>query len=147
MAIVAIFWTFLLSACLLVLWYGRTLERAFLILLVAISAVTLALSAKVGIVEAQHSLFAMDIAILVVILAIMHRSNAYWPVWFAGFHTIIVATGLAHLLLPSAVPGIYINVASFWSLPSLIVLALGSLADNRMRVAALRIPEVRSQAL
>lgn len=133
MAVAIIYWMFLLSACLLVLWYGRPLERAFLTLLAAFSIATLGLSAEVGILEAQQTLFALDVAILIVVLAIMHRSKAYWPVWFAGFHTIIVATGFANLILPSAIPGDYINAASFWSLPSLLVLVLGTLADYRTR--------------
>lgn len=144
MAVAIVYSTFLLCSCLLVLWYGKLLERAFVTLLAAFSIATLALSANVGIVEAQHVLFAMDVAILVVILAIMHRSRAYWPVWFAGFHTIIVATGLAHLLFPSSIPGIYINAASFWSLPSLLVLALGTLTDHRMRMSVLRAAEATS---
>lgn len=133
MTIAIIFGTFLLSSCLLVLWYGQALERGFLTFLVALSILTLLLSAKVGILESQNALFALDVAILIVVLAIMRRSKAYWPVWFAGFHTIIVATGFANLILPSAIPGDYINAASFWSLPSLLVLVLGTLADYRTR--------------
>lgn len=135
MAVAIVYSTFLLCSCLLILRYGRALERVFLTLLAAFSIATLGLSAKVGLLEAQDLLFAIDVAILIVILAIMHRSSAYWPVWFAGFHTIIVATGVAHLILPSAIPNDYINVASFWSLPSLLVLALGTLADHRRRTA------------
>lgn len=133
MAVAIIFWTFLLSACLLVLWYGGMIERAFTALLVSFAALTLYLHAMVGIVEAQHVLFAIDLTILAVVLAIMHRSSAYWPIWFGGFQTIIVATGLARLILPSAIPENYINASGFWALPEVLVLVLGTLADHRVR--------------
>lgn len=142
MAVVAIFFTFLLFACLLVLWFGGTIERAFTAFLVASAALTLYLSATIGMLEAQHALFAIDLAILAVALTVMHRSSAHWPIWFAGFHAIIVATELAHLLVPSAVPGHYINAASFWALPEVLVLVLGTLTDHRMRVTASRPREV-----
>lgn len=133
MAIVAVFWTFLLSACLLVLWCGGMIERAFTALLVAFAALTLYLSVTVGMLEAQQALFAIDLAILAGALAVMHRSSAHWPIWFAGFQAIIVGTGLAHLLFPSAIPENYINAASFWALPEVLVLVLGTLADHRVR--------------
>lgn len=136
MAVALVFWTFLLSAFVLVFWYGGWIERAFAGFLLACTLVTFALNAELGLFETQNVVFAIDVAIFVVVLKILRTSPAYWPVWFAGFHAIIVATGLARLLFPSAVPAIYINAAGFWSLPVLLVLVLGTLADHKLRTAA-----------
>jgi len=127
------FWTFLLPACLLVLWHGRLLERAFLAFLTCCALLTLAMSPKLGGSGHDDALFAIDVTILAVVVVIMHRSRTYWPIWFAGFQTIIVATGLARLLISGRVPEVYLDVAGFWSLPSLLVLVIGTVADSRGR--------------
>lgn len=135
MAVAIAYWTFLLSSCLLVLWYGRTVERAFLMFLVFCTFLIVAVHPKHGVLDSRHALFAIDVTILLVVLAIMPRSHAHWPIWFAGFHTITVATGLARLLLPAEVPGLYINAAGFWSLPALLTLVIGAMLDQRVRTA------------
>lgn len=135
MAAAVIFWTFLLSVCLVGLRCGRTLERAFLAFLVCCTLLTLALSPKLNGLGDDDALFAIDVTIFVVVLAIMHNSRAHWPIWFAGFHTIIVATGLARLLFPAEVPDVYIDAAAFWSLPSLLALVIGTVSDSRRRTA------------
>ncbi len=136
MAVALLFWSFLLSATLLVLWYGRASERAFVIFLIGCAILTLAAGLKLETSELRYALIAIDLAILAVVLAIMRKSDAYWPVWFAGFQTIIVSTGLAHLILPSQVPAHYINLAGFWALPEMLVLVLGTVADYKARAAA-----------
>lgn len=136
MAVALIFWAFLLSAFVLVFWYGGSTERAFSGFLLACTIVTFALNAGLGIFEMQNVVFAVDVAIFAFVLQIMRTSPAYWPVWFAGFHSIVVATGLARLLFPSTVPANYVDAAGFWSLPVLLVLVLGTLADHKTRTLA-----------
>lgn len=135
MAFAVTFWTFLISSCLLVLWHGRRPERAFVAFLTCCVLLTLALYPKLGGSENENALFAIDVTILAVVLLIMHRSRAFWPIWFAGFQTIIVATGLARLLISGRVPEVYLDVAGFWSLPSLFVLVIGTVLDSRGREA------------
>lgn len=84
----------------------------------------------------KRDTLAIDLTILFVVLTVARLSNSHWPVWFAGFQIIIVGTGLARLLFPSAIPGIYTNAASFWALPEVLVLVLGTLADHRMRASS-----------
>lgn len=55
MAVALLFWAFLLTACILVLWFGTTTERAFTAFLVACSALTLAVSPKLGVLETRHA--------------------------------------------------------------------------------------------
>lgn len=136
MAIAVVFWTFLLAACLLVVWYGQATERGFLAFLVACSALTLVISPELGLVSSRYALLGVDAIILFVALAVVSYTKSYWPIWLAGFHSIAVATDAARLMFPRGVTSHYLLAEGFWSIPVLLVLVLGTLADHRMRTAA-----------
>lgn len=132
MLIRILFWLFLLAAFALIFRFGGKTERGFAGFLLACTVLTFVASRTFGISAAFKYVLLIDAAILVVALWLTARANSYWPIWFSGFHLIAVATGLAYLLFPPRIPGLYGDAAGFWALPALLAMVLGILADHRM---------------
>ena len=132
-----VFWLFLLSAFGLIFRFGGLMERRFAGFLLSCSFLTLTLDGMLGMSASSVYVILIDALILIVALCIMAKSDAYWPVWFSGFHLIAVSTGLACILFPSSLPGIYADAAGFWALPALLALVIGTLADHSARNTAL----------
>lgn len=124
---------FLLSAFGLTLLWGRQLERLFVGFLVACSLATIATQAAIGINRTFYLVNILDLTILGVALVIVARSDAFWPLWFTGFHLITVSSTLAYAIARDDIPGWYGNLAGFWAIPALLALVIGSWLDHRAR--------------
>ena len=61
-------------------------------------------------------------------------SRRLWPIWFTGFHAASTMIGIAALLFVEY-RGILVLAETFWSLPALAALFLGTLSDQRRGVA------------
>lgn len=133
MLIAVAFWLFLAASCLIIVLNGQAPERLFVALVVqATICTTLARTfAPHSVMEAW--VLATDCALLIVGLVYVARYDAFWPIWFCGFHFVTVATGLATFVFPNNVPGLYKYAAGFWSLPALGVTALGITLDATRR--------------
>jgi len=78
----------------------------------------------------SYAVFAVDAACLFLLLALAMHSNRFWPIWAVGFQTVAVATHVATLLIPEIVPKAYYAMLSFWSIPILWVMAVGTHKDR-----------------
>ena len=131
MTIAIAFWVFLLSASLIILASGQRHERYFLAAVVVATALTFVAQSIWGGREAYRIVFAIDIALWLLALIYVAKSARYWPIWFAGFHSITVATELGSMIFPGAMPGLYIDAAGFWALPALGFMAIAVTLDRR----------------
>jgi hypothetical protein len=131
-----VFWLFMLATCLLAFWLGGRYERtAAMLILMSALASSVAYS-NFGWINGQVFVFFIDTILLAAIFYITSKSMALWPIWFAGFHMISVATGFANLLFPTHVPEMYRMIAGFWALPAQICMALGIILDHRVDLGA-----------
>jgi len=79
----------------------------------------------------SYAIFAVDAVCLILLMALAMRSNRFWPIWAVGFQTVAVATHIATLLIPEIVPKAYYAMLSFWSIPILWVMAVGTHKDRK----------------
>jgi hypothetical protein len=131
----ALFWLFFMSASAIIVLFGRSLERSFLIALIACVVATYIFNAKLGWNEAQPYILIVDCALLALALFITSKANNFWPIWFSAFQGIAVATSLAQIVFPNEIPGIYINIKGLWFFPALISVVVGTLLDHRQASA------------
>lgn len=127
----ALFWLFFLSASTIIILFGRSLERSFLVAIIACVLATYIFNAKLGWDGAQSYILVVDCILLVLALFITTRANNFWPIWFSSFQGIAVATGLAQVVFPNEIPGIYINIKGLWFFPAMISLVIGTLLDHK----------------
>lgn len=134
MLIAVAFWLFLAASCLIVALDGQAPERLFVALVVLATLCTALGEIFASSAVAQVCTLAIDYALLALGLAYVARHDAFWPVWFCGFHFVTAATDLAIFAFPNNVPGLYADAAGFWALPALGATALGVTLDARQRV-------------
>ncbi len=79
----------------------------------------------------SYAVFAVDSACLFLLVALAIHSNRFWPIWAVGFQTVAVATHVATTLIPEIVPKAYYALLSFWSIPILWVMAVGTYKDRK----------------
>ena len=127
------FWFFLIAALIIISCAGGREERLFsLAILVAVSA-TFFTNVVLGFSDAQMIILLIDSGLLAFTLFVAISSSKHWPIWFAGFHLIGVASSIAYAAFPANISGIYIDMSGFWSLPALGAAAIGVLLDRRVR--------------
>jgi hypothetical protein len=75
--------------------------------------------------------FIADILIFIFCIFILVKSNRYWPIWFASFQFITLATHFASLVF-SIEDSYYVFLfAGFWAIPALLSMAIGVILDYR----------------
>ena len=74
-------------------------------------------------------LFAVDAGCLLALLILALMSNRFWPIWALGFQTAAVATHLATLSIPDVVPKSLHALVSFWAIPILWAMVVGTHKD------------------
>jgi hypothetical protein len=74
-------------------------------------------------------LFAVDGGCLLALVILALISNRFWPIWALGFQTAAVATHLATLSIPDVVPKSFHAMLSFWAIPILWVMVVGTHKD------------------
>ncbi|MGN6279957.1 MAG: hypothetical protein ACTHM8_14715 [Sphingomonas sp.] len=133
------FWLFLLCAYAIVWMNGDREARIFInFTLLAATLTALAMATTAGNLHALM-VFATDGALLIVALIFVGRSRFYWPIWFAGFQSITVASELARQLFPNNVPSLYGAMASFWAIPAVGCMTIAIVKDNRARLSIARV--------
>ncbi len=61
-------------------------------------------------------------------------SNRHWPIWALGFQIAAVSTHVGTIWLPDFVPKAYQLLLSFWSIPILAVMVVGTAIDRQFEV-------------
>ncbi|MBX7482792.1 hypothetical protein [Qipengyuania qiaonensis] len=128
------FWLFLLAA-LAIGWQAGDWHDRKAILAIAAAA---ALSAATHMFFPESIALALvalvDVALLAVIVRYALSSRKYWPIWFSACHATTLLFELAALFLPGDQHIIAERVAAFWSIPALLVMVAGLIADQRRGV-------------
>jgi hypothetical protein len=78
-----------------------------------------------------YLLFVVDLGCLIALAGLAVKSNRYWPIWACGFQLVAVTTHISTMLAPDIVPRAYQAIVSFWSLPILTVMVLGTAFDHQ----------------
>lgn len=126
-----VFWAYLISALIIVAVSGGRNGRRFSAALVVAVVCTFLANEFLGFKGAQHAVLAIDTILGAYVVALALRSASHWPLWFAGFHMITVATGLARLFSPRGIPELYVDTAGFWAFPALGAAVIGVMLDRR----------------
>lgn len=124
------FWLLLLSAGALIALSGNRPAQQFLTTVILATVVTAMAAAFLPSADAAYAYFVIDGALLGVALYFVLTLDRYWPIWFAGFHSVAVASELSRFAFPVPVPEMYANLAGFWSVPALLATALGVSRDR-----------------
>jgi cytochrome bd-type quinol oxidase subunit 2 len=75
-------------------------------------------------------LFLVDMACFIGLLILAINSRRYWPIWAIGLQLVGVTTHIALLLAPDIVPKAYQAMASFWAIPILVIMVIGTRLDS-----------------
>lgn len=79
----------------------------------------------------SYGLFAVDTGCLLALVVLAMNSNRFWPIWALGFQTVAVATHVATMWIPDIVPASYQALLSFWAIPILWVMVIGTRKDRQ----------------
>ncbi len=76
-----------------------------------------------------YAVFLVDCGCMLALAVIAIASSRHWPIWALGFQIVAVATHIATIWAPEILPRAYQALLSFWSIPILIVMILGTRKD------------------
>jgi len=128
-----IFWAILLICCGYALYRGRKYERlaAILFLSATVVSVVVRMQLRAGYSVINVGEVAVDMVVLVALIAIALVSDRFWPLWAAGFQLVGSMPHLFKALDASFAPWGYAIAARFWSYPILFVLLIGTWRQYR----------------
>lgn len=86
----------------------------------------------------SYAVLAVDSGCLLLLAALAVNSNRFWPIWAVGFQIAAVATHIATFWIPEIVPKAYQAILSFWSIPIIWVMVIGTRKDRRYERDAAR---------
>ena len=132
-AILILFWLMLAGNMITAIMFGETIEKGFAGTLCVISFVVFAIGLVVAPAIWASIGFASDIAILMLALVLVARTDRYWPVWFAAMQSLSVGTNLVALFVDGVPHLIFSNLAAVWALPALMTMSWGTIRDWRAR--------------
>jgi hypothetical protein len=135
MIVALLFWTLMILCCGFAAAFGGRSGRAiaffYLLNIVATWAVTRDPQAW----RAPHlAALLVDAALLVALIWVALRSDRWFPIWFAGFHMVAVASHFGSVITPGFAPRIYFFLQALWSVPMLLSLVIGISLDRRQGI-------------
>ena len=110
---------------------GRTGRAGAAIFIVATLLSAAAAEMNPSWATTSYGLFAVNGGCLLARIVLALNSNRYWPIWAMGFQTVAVATHMATLWIPGFVPKSYQALLSFWAIPILWVMVMGTRKDRQ----------------
>ena len=135
MAVVILFIALWFGVCAYALWRGAQPERfvaVIFLVLGPLSGVAHSLGYQWRGIEL--GVFALDILMLLLLLAIAFRANRYWPIGIAAMQVLQVVGHLLKLADPRMLPLLYWVGAVVWAYPMLLLLLLGTVRHhNRVK--------------
>lgn len=126
----------LVVTCGYAMWRGGSVERLTSATLLTGDLLTI-WTASVFQDRFRHlevGIFLVDLAILVVLVAIAMRSTRWWPLLLAGLQLDAVVVHAVRLAAPETLPESYMDAIALWAYPMQIALAIGAWRHRR-RVA------------
>jgi hypothetical protein len=79
----------------------------------------------------EAGVFAVDVAVLLALLALALRAERFWPLWALALHLIETAGHTVKLVDPLVIPRAYAFVLALWSYPMLLLLVAGTWNHQR----------------
>ncbi len=131
MLIGLIFNLFLIVGFAIVWVFGESTERRFVCFLLLATFFTFLSNTWLGRGSARLAISAIDMSVLALAVMIALRSDRYWPVWFSGFHSLAVLSGLQSLLVSERYAAYFWAFSGFWALPAVLAMAVGIVLDDR----------------
>jgi hypothetical protein len=128
-----VYWTLLIGTCLYALWRGQREERlASLICLVAtVATIGFARPHATRYFQVERSDLLVDLAVLLLFVAIALRSPRFWPLWIAGLQLTTTGAHLAKEASTGLLPPVYAAAERIWSYPILIILLVAVWRGHR----------------
>lgn len=108
------------------LWRGGQPERFVALMFLVAAPLSSALYSTGRWHGMQLGIFAVDIVMLILLLAIAFRANRYWPIGIAAMQVLQVIGHLLKLADPQMLTVIYWVSAVVWAYPMLLLLLLGT---------------------
>jgi hypothetical protein len=108
---------------------GRTGKAGSAIFIVASITTVAAAQTNPNWAGTSLGLFAVDAGCLLALLILALMSNRFWPIWALGFQIVAVATHVATLSIPDVVPKSFQALLSFWTIPILWAMVVGTHKD------------------
>ncbi|MCH2459189.1 MAG: hypothetical protein MK186_14245 [Henriciella sp.] len=132
------FWLFLIGALALGWQAGDRFDRRIIIGIVVAVSLTAAARLSLSVHAASIAVLVTNAGLLAFVIRYAMVSHRHWPVWFAGFQTTTCALGLLALFFELGETRLWLVMASaFWTVPSLIVMFVGLLLDQRQSISNL----------
>ncbi len=131
MFIAFIFWLMSTIACCVLLFFGIRNQKYFAFCLFAACIFTALFNFEYGVVGSITYVILIDACLLVLSYICMNRSCNFWPIWFASFQFITLATHFSSWVFSIENNYFMFLFAGFWAIPALLSMAIGVILDYR----------------
>lgn len=130
---IALFNLLLFSVAFYALVRGGAPERIVAILFVAAAGATraVAVSLVTPFVGVEWGFMAIDVTLLLALIAVALRADRFWPMNVAALQLLSVGIHLAKLLMPELYPWVYAVTLGFLGYPMVAFLGLGTYRHRR----------------
>lgn len=122
----------LLLCCAYTVRFGGRTGRYCVVLVVFTTVLTMA-AARIdaSFTRFMPALMLADLSLLAGLLTIAFTSDRFWPLWMAAFQLNCVTAHLVAVVSPRIVGPVYYAMETFWGIPILLAMAIGSALDQR----------------
>lgn len=127
-----IFLVLLFGSVSLAFWQGGRDERLAAGALVAATVITPIVHFRVY-ASPEVGIMIVDFGLFLVLAYIALRSQAFWPMWAAGFQLGSLAVHVAAAQMSRMLPAAYAETLAIWAFPVVIAVGLGSWLESGVR--------------
>lgn len=127
-----LFWLLLSLCCSFAASAGGKSGRIGAALLMAATLATWLLENTSSWSQTHWPVMAIDLLLFCGLYFLALRSEAYWPIWAAGFHLLTVAGHFASIIMPDFRMGIYWRFSGVWAILVLMAMVVGISVDRSM---------------
>lgn len=132
---VVVFYIAQIGACWFAVRSGGLPERlvAFALLVAALATSVLSMMSP-RIYHAVEPFMIVDLALLVILMAIAAHANRFWPIWLGALHLLAIAVHGVKAYDPGLVPWMYAAAVNKLAYPMLALLIIGTERHRRRRI-------------
>lgn len=136
MSHIVVFYVVQIAACWFALRCGGMPERLVAVALMAAAIATSVLSAmSARVYHTVETFLIVDIALLILMMAIAAVANRFWPIWLSALHLVAIAVHGVKAYDPSLVPWIYAGAVTKMAYPIIALLVVGTERHRRRRAS------------
>ncbi len=129
------FWIMLVAALAIAWQAGDRQDREVLVAIFVAAVLTALTDLVLDFTAWRSAVLVIDAALLGVVWRYALVSQRYWPIAFAGLHLAGTLVGAFALVLAGEARSTFALLGSFWSIPALLCMVIGLLADQRQGIA------------